>query len=72
MERHSKKFPLDFHAQTINVCPDGNLIIGGDGTLARYDLKGKELAVLNRPTWRRQKKIRRIETPRQRDTRGAA
>lgn len=37
-------FPLDFHAQTINVCPDGNLIVGGDGTLARYDLKGKELA----------------------------
>jgi WD40 repeat protein len=42
-------FPLDFHAQTINVCPDGNLIIGGDGTLTRYDLKGKELARIESP-----------------------
>ena len=43
------KYPLDFHAQTINVCPDGNLIIGGDGMLTRYDLKGKELARAESP-----------------------
>jgi hypothetical protein len=39
-----ESFPLDFQAQTVNVCPDGNLIVGGDGTLARYSLQGKELA----------------------------
>ena len=38
------KFPVDFQAQAVNVCPDGNLLIGGSGILARYDLKGKELA----------------------------
>jgi len=38
------QWALDFKGQAVNLCPDGNLIIGGDGVLARYDLKGKELA----------------------------
>ncbi len=38
------KWPVDFTAQAVNLCPDGNLILGGDGVLARYDLKGKQLA----------------------------
>jgi len=38
------QFPLDFKAEAVNLCPDGNLAIGGDGILARYDLQGKELA----------------------------
>jgi hypothetical protein len=44
-----ESFPLDFEAQTVNLCADGNLIIGGDGTLARYSLKGKELARAESP-----------------------
>ncbi len=26
------------------MCPNGNLIVGGDGVLALYDLKGKQLS----------------------------
>ena len=37
------KWPVDFKAQAVNICPNGDLIIGGDGVLALYDLKGKQL-----------------------------
>ena len=43
------QFPLDFKAEAVNLCADGNLALGGDGTLARYDLKGKELARAESP-----------------------
>ncbi len=39
-----KKWPLDFTPQAVNVGPDDCVYVGGDGTLARYDLEGKELA----------------------------
>lgn len=44
-----EQWPLDFQAQAVNVCPDGNLVLGGAGVLARYDLKGKELARTESP-----------------------
>ena len=53
------QFPLDFKAEAVNLCPDGNLALGGDGTLARYDLEGKELRAANRPMW-----LHRAERPR--------
>jgi hypothetical protein len=43
------KWPVSFQAQAVNVCPDGNLVLGGAGVLAQYDLKGKELACCESP-----------------------
>jgi hypothetical protein len=43
------QWPLDFQAQAVNVCPDGNLVLGGAGVLARYDLKGKDIARCESP-----------------------
>jgi len=43
------QWPVNFQAQAVNVCPDGNLVLGGAGVLARYDMKGKELARCESP-----------------------
>jgi hypothetical protein len=43
------QWPVNFQAQAVNVCPDGNLVLGGAGVLARYDVKGKELARCDSP-----------------------
>jgi hypothetical protein len=39
-----ESWPLDFAAHAINVCPTGEIVVGGDGVLARYDAHGKQLA----------------------------
>lgn len=38
------QWPVDFEGQAINVDADGNIIVAGDGFIARYDAKGKVLA----------------------------
>jgi hypothetical protein len=43
------KFPVDFEAQAINVDADGSIVVGGDGIIARYDVKGKELRKMESP-----------------------
>ena len=43
------KFPVDFAAQVINVGVDGNIIVAGDGVLARFDREGKQLARAEAP-----------------------
>jgi hypothetical protein len=47
--KQTARWPLDFQAQAVNVCPDGMLVLGGAGVLARYDLDGKELARAESP-----------------------
>jgi len=39
-----ESWPLDFAAHAINVSPRGEIVVGGDGVLARYDAHGKQLA----------------------------
>ncbi len=39
-----ESWPLDFAAHAINVSPRGEVVVGGDGVLARYDAHGKQLA----------------------------
>lgn len=43
------EWPVDFVAQAINVRPNGELVIGGDGYLARYDQQGRQLAKAEAP-----------------------
>jgi hypothetical protein len=43
------KFPVDFEGQAINVDADGSIVVGGDGIIARYDSKGKELRKMAAP-----------------------
>ena len=40
---------LDFAAQAVNVGPEGDVYIAGDGHIARYDAAGKQLAAGNAP-----------------------
>lgn len=42
-------WPVDFLVQAVNVGVDGNLVLGGDGTLARFDQAGKLLARAEAP-----------------------
>lgn len=44
-----RKWPIDFEAQAINVDPDGNIVVAGDGFIARYDAEGKQLAKADSP-----------------------
>ncbi|MGE3776802.1 MAG: hypothetical protein AB7F89_06450 [Pirellulaceae bacterium] len=37
------KWPVGFHGQAINVAPNGTILVGGDGYLARFDNEGKKL-----------------------------
>jgi len=38
-----EKWPVGFAGQAINTAPDGTILIGGDGHLARFDASGKKL-----------------------------
>lgn len=44
-----KKWSLDFEPQAVSAAPDGTIVVGGDGVLARYDLEGKQLARAESP-----------------------
>lgn len=44
-----EKWPVDFAAQAVNIGVDGNVVLGGDGVLARYEPSGKELARAEAP-----------------------
>jgi hypothetical protein len=37
------KWPVGFNGQAINTAPDGNILVGGDGRVARFDPDGKKL-----------------------------
>jgi hypothetical protein len=39
----AEKWPVGFSGQAINTAPDGTLVIGGDGHVARFDAHGKKL-----------------------------
>lgn len=43
------EWPVDFAAQAVNVRPNGEIVLGGDGYLARYDAQGKQLAKAEAP-----------------------
>lgn len=38
------KWPVGFSGQAINTAPDGTVVVGGDGRVARFDADGKKLA----------------------------
>lgn len=38
-----EKWPVGFPGQAINTAPDGTILIGGDGHIARFDLHGTKL-----------------------------
>lgn len=38
-----EKWPVGFEGQAINVAPDGTVVLGGDGRVARFDAHGKKL-----------------------------
>lgn len=43
------KFDLDFAASAVNVGPDGNIYVGGNGVVAKFDATGKELGRSDAP-----------------------
>lgn len=43
------QFDLDFVGSAVNVGPDGNIYIGGNGMVAKYDASGKEIARSDAP-----------------------
>ena len=38
-----EKWPVGFSGQAINTAPDGTVLVGGDGRVARFDASGKKL-----------------------------
>jgi hypothetical protein len=44
-----KTWTVKFHANSINVAPDGTVYVAGDGKVARFDRDGKELAKVELP-----------------------
>lgn len=38
-----QKWPVGFSGQAINTAPDGTILVGGDGRIARFDSEGKKL-----------------------------
>jgi hypothetical protein len=38
-----EKWPIGFLGQAINTAPDGTILVGGDGHIARFDSHGKKL-----------------------------
>lgn len=43
------KWPVGFPGQAINTAPDGTIVIGGDGRVARFDASGKKLTEAESP-----------------------
>ncbi len=43
------KFPVDFSGHSVNVGPDGNIYVGGNGVVAKYDAQGKQLIRTDAP-----------------------
>jgi hypothetical protein len=44
-----KHWPVDFHAQSINVGPDGCIYVAGDAQVAKFDRDGKQLLQVELP-----------------------
>jgi hypothetical protein len=44
-----QKFPVDFSGHSVNVGPDGNIYVGGNGIVAKYDAEGKQLIRTDAP-----------------------
>lgn len=43
------KFPVDFEGHSINVAPDGNIYVGGNGIVAKYNTTGQQLVRTSSP-----------------------
>lgn len=44
-----KTWDVSFHANSINIAPDGTVYVAGDGKVARFDRDGKELLKVELP-----------------------
>lgn len=44
-----QSFPVDFSGHSVNVGPDGNIYVGGNGVVAKYDADGKQLLRADAP-----------------------
>lgn len=44
-----RKWKVHFLGQAINACPDGSILVAGDGHIARFDKQGKTLAEAELP-----------------------
>jgi len=44
-----ESWTVPFHAQSLNVGPDGTVFVAGDGKVARFDRAGKELGQIELP-----------------------
>jgi len=44
-----KSWTVKFHANSINIAPDGTVYVAGDGKVAQYDRSGKELQEVELP-----------------------
>lgn len=45
----TQKFAVDFSGHSVNVGPDGNIYVGGNGIVAKYDPTGKQLLKADSP-----------------------
>ncbi|MDB5387553.1 MAG: SMP-30/Gluconolaconase/LRE-like region [Planctomycetaceae bacterium] len=45
----SEKWPVEFSGQAISTAPDGTILVGGDGRVARFDVHGKKLLEAESP-----------------------
>jgi len=44
-----KTWTVQFHANSLNIAPDGTVYVAGDGKVARFDREGKELLKVELP-----------------------
>lgn len=47
--KETHRFPVDFSGHSINVGPDGNIYVGGNGVVAKFDAEGKPLIRTDAP-----------------------
>lgn len=45
----TEKWPVGFSGQAINTAPDGSIVVGGNGRVARFDVNGKKLLEAESP-----------------------
>lgn len=45
----AEKWPVGFSGQAINTAPDGTILVGGNGRVARFDVEGKKLLEMESP-----------------------